>query len=117
MNTQTIIDHTTLAGLTEMADAEFVGELIDAFCEEAPDQIQALQTAQAEGDVDTFRRTAHTLKSTSATLGLPAFGQQAKELEDIGRTGDLSGVGDKVQVLADSYPSVEQALRAWQHDQ
>ncbi|MCO6451638.1 MAG: Hpt domain-containing protein [Caldilineales bacterium] len=117
MSNATIIDEATLDALAEMADAEFVGELIDAFCEETPRQITELRAALADGDVEVFRRTAHTIKSTSATLGAPDFAKQAKALEDIGRAGDLSDAGDQVDRLAESYPQIEQALRAWQHGQ
>ena len=53
--------------------AEFIGELIDTYCQETPQLIAALQQALAQGDAPAFQRAAHSIKSTSASLGAMEF--------------------------------------------
>ena len=55
--------------LTATMGARFVVELIDTFVEDARELIGTLRRALAEADVDAFRRAAHSLKSTSESLG------------------------------------------------
>ena len=74
----------------------FVGELIDTFAEDAREQIAAIGRALVEADVDVFRRAAHSLKSTSESLGATGLAALARELEAVARTGRLEGTADRV---------------------
>ena len=76
-----IIDAATFAELQESAGADFVGELIDTFFEEAPTMLAELRRASAAGDAEAFRRAAHSLKSNANTFGALALGGLARELE------------------------------------
>ena len=76
-----IIDPATFAALGEMAGPEFVCELVGTFFEEAPRMLAELRDAHANGDVEAFRRTAHSFKSNSNTFGATQLGTAARELE------------------------------------
>jgi PAS domain S-box-containing protein len=80
-----------------------VGELIDAFLEDAPAEIAALRGAVERGDPEEARQVAHTLKSNGATFGAQAFSELCQKLEALGRHGGL----DEAPVL------LEQAEREW----
>ena len=75
------IDLAVFRDLQETAGAEFVGELIGTFLEEAPVMLGALREAMAANDPDKFRRAAHSLKSNSNTFGALGLGAMARELE------------------------------------
>jgi histidine phosphotransfer protein HptB len=113
--TQSIIDTTTFEELKAAMGADFIGELIDTYCEETPALIAQLEGALAEGNVDAFRRAAHSIKSSSATFGALGFSAQAKELEMIAKQGDIRGTEAKVATLVAAYPPVAQALKDVQH--
>ena len=66
-------------------------------------------------DAITFRQAAHSIKSTSNTFGALSLGEMAKELEMMGRVGDLAGAQEKVDRLADEYDWVQQALEDLNH--
>ncbi len=110
-----IIDVATLTQLRETTDTDFVVELVDTYCEETPQLLAQLQEALARGDAESFRRSAHSIKSSSATFGALEFAAQARELEMIGKAGDLSGSGPKVELLVSAYTQVERSLRELQH--
>jgi HPt (histidine-containing phosphotransfer) domain-containing protein len=105
------IDMNTFNALKESTGADFIGELIDAFLDDAPDGLSQMRTALANGDVDTFRREAHSLKSNAATFGAMELSALAKELELMGRENNLN-IGDRLEVLEETYRQVESQLKA-----
>jgi HPt (histidine-containing phosphotransfer) domain-containing protein len=104
------IDRATFEELKQMSGADFINELIDAFLEDAPLMIQNMRTAAATGDVESFRRNAHSLKSNAQTFGATELGRLAKELETMGRENNLE-VGNRWEVLKDEFESVALELR------
>jgi histidine phosphotransfer protein HptB len=87
-----VIDAATFAELQASAGADFVGELIDTFLEEAPGMLAELRRAAAAAEAEAFRRAAHSLKSNANTFGALTLGALARELElgglDAGKAAD-----------------------------
>ncbi len=65
-------------------------ELASLFMKEAPEQLAELKKGLDAGDFETVRRTAHTLKGSSAALGAVRFSTFCRTLEKMARAGDLS---------------------------
>ena len=105
------IDPNTIAELKSTVGVDFIGELIDAYLEETPRLIADLRQSLASQDAPTFGRNAHSIKSSSASLGALSFASLAKELEMMGKAGDLAGVEARVERLAEDYVKVEHALK------
>ena len=76
-----VIDSAAWAELELTAGADFVGELVQTFLEEGPVMLQALRDAHAAGNVDDFRRSAHSLKSNCLTFVALDFAAKARALE------------------------------------
>jgi HPt (histidine-containing phosphotransfer) domain-containing protein len=79
--TAPVIDAATFAELQASAGADFVGELVATFLEEAPIMLAELKSALAADQAEPFRRAAHSLKSNAHTFGAAALGATARELE------------------------------------
>ena len=105
-----IIDQATFEDLKQMSGADFINELIDAFLEDAPTMIQSMRTAVEAGDVETFRRNAHSLKSNAYTFGATELGRLARELEAMGRENNLA-IGNRLEVLHEEFGLVAQELK------
>ncbi|HUP34776.1 MAG TPA: GAF domain-containing protein [Candidatus Limnocylindria bacterium] len=106
----TVVDRNTLDRLVEGAGGAFVAELIDTFGEDARELIATLRRALPASDLDAFRRAAHSLKSTSESLGATRLAALARELEASARAGSLNGAEDRVRQLADQCELVTRAL-------
>ena len=107
--TQATIDRATFDELKQTAGADFVMELVDTFLVEAPRMLDGLRSALAAKEADTFRRTAHSLKSNSNTFGALPLGAMARELELSGM--DPAKANDaKLDALAAEYAKVAAAL-------
>ena len=109
-----VLDLTVLdpyrAVMGDNAD-EFVVELIDSYFVSAPDLLKTLDNGLASGNVDEFVRAAHTLKSTSRTLGAKRLATVAYVLEQEGRNRPLGTLNDVVARAHAEYAEVEKALR------
>ena len=101
------IDAATFAELQDTAGADFVGELVGTFLEEAPQMLAELRAALAEGAADRFRRAAHSLKSNSNTFGATQLGQMARDLELGGLVADAA----PVDALEAAYQQAAAALQ------
>lgn len=109
------IDLPTFERLTQDLGADFVGELIETYCLETPQLIAQLPQALASQNAAAFRQAAHSIKSTSNTLGALQLGTLAQELETMGREGNLADVHGQVDQLAAEYDRVQQALKDLTH--
>jgi HPt (histidine-containing phosphotransfer) domain-containing protein len=106
-----IIDQATFDGLKEMVGDDFVDELVETYLEDSPDLLADLHQALDDGDAGVFRRTAHSLKSTSASMGALNFAALARELENIGQEERLDEARPLLAQLEASYEQVAQALK------
>ena len=88
-----------------------LGKIIDVYLRISPDLLKALQEAVAVGDADSMHRAAHSLKSSSATLGALTLAEQCKQLEAMGRTGDVENASDVLPELEAEYKTVQDALK------
>ena len=86
------IDMAVFAELQEAAGEEFVAELVGTFFEEAPVMLAEMRAAQAAGNADAFRRSAHSLKSNSHTFGATRLGEMARDIELGGLVADTAPV-------------------------
>lgn len=110
MEAQVIIDPVTFNGLKELMGADFIPELIDTYNTETGGLIEQLRQALVAQDATSFGRFAHSIKSSSASLGALAFSQQARELEMLSKANDLSGAGPKLEQLAADFLQVKRCL-------
>ena len=114
LNSPIPIDASALQALRDIAGADaakFLAAIIDAFLEDAPQLQQEIAQAIASADAPTLQRAAHTLKSSSATLGAMSLSSYCKQLETIARTGKIEGGEQLAAQIAAEYPRVKTALQ------
>jgi HPt (histidine-containing phosphotransfer) domain-containing protein len=105
-----VLDQAALDALLATTDREFVGELIDVYLEDSPALIAGMRQALADGNRTEFTRAAHSLKSSSASLGAANLSVLAKELETLGQESMLTGAAAKLEQLAGVFEQVQTAL-------
>ncbi|HEU0245053.1 MAG TPA: Hpt domain-containing protein [Candidatus Limnocylindrales bacterium] len=106
------LDPAALADMLDMVgdDPEFVGEVVDAYLADAPDQVTGMTEALAAGDVVTLGRHAHTLKGNSRNVGATTLAEIARSLEESARAGDTTDAADRIAAAADELGRVSAAL-------
>jgi HPt (histidine-containing phosphotransfer) domain-containing protein len=116
VETQFIIDSSIIQELIDQMGADFVVELIDTYYQETGELIEQLHQALTAGDSITVGRLAHSIKSSSASLGAVNFSQQARELEMLGKAGDLSGADVKLEQLTADFLKVKHSLSEYRNE-
>src|SRR6185436_16504000 len=107
------VDRAVLAQLqAELGgNSALIVELIDLYLGDAPRLLGQLARALAEGEAEEVQRAAHTLKSTSSSVGALALAARCAELERAAQTRALSEGAEQVGQLEIAYAQVECALR------
>jgi len=110
------LDRYALEGLREiMASVPGgIGAVVQAFLEDTPKLFGNLRRALAAGDAKGVAAAAHTLKSTSATLGVTALAECCREMEQRGRAGDLAGLAALQAEAEGMFERARPLLQAWQ---
>jgi HPt (histidine-containing phosphotransfer) domain-containing protein len=106
-----VIDLKKFEEFRDAMGADFIGEVLAVFNEDAPELLRNLQQALASHDAELFRRAAHSLKSNGAAFGADKLAELARELERLGKEGRLAEAGDKVARAEAEYRRVQQALQ------
>lgn len=84
-----MIDPDVIDALLDAVDGdrEFLAELIETWLDDAPRQLALIEAAAAGADTADLVMPAHTLKSTSASLGAMEVSELARTMEHQARTG------------------------------
>ena len=112
-NDELVLDLGALQAIREMGgdDGDFVlNNIIQMYLETTPPDLQQIETAIATGDPDSLRRAAHSLGSSSATLGAINFAKLCKELENLARSGSIITAENLFLPLQTEYETVKRAL-------
>ena len=106
----TLIDREAWETIKSMTDPAFLVELIDMYLTDSPELIEQIKTGLVNGDIESVRRAAHSLKSNSLTFGANRLGNAARELEMIAKAGTLEGADLKLAVVEVEYAQLEPLL-------
>jgi signal transduction histidine kinase/DNA-binding response OmpR family regulator len=72
-------------------DHELLAEISRLFVDDAPNHLQRIGEAIEARDSEGLRRAAHALKGAAANFDADHVVERARMLEEMGRTGDLTG--------------------------
>ena len=118
MDYEGVIDREILDNLLAAVDGdnEFLVELLDTYFEDSPQQFAAMHKALTDQDSEGLRRAAHSLKSNSANFGAMELSQKAKDLEELGRIGNLDQAGELLAGAENEYEKVKSTLETIQKE-
>ena len=105
------LDMNTFNALKESTGADFIGELIDAFLDDAPGLIEQMKNSLSTGNAEIFRRATHSMKSNAATFGCMELAELARELETMGRDNNLE-IGNRLERMEAAFQEVDSLLRS-----
>jgi len=89
-----------------------VQKVVEAYVGDTPQQLHALRHAIAAVDAGKLRKTAHSLKSSSANVGAEALAQLCKEMETLGRTDTTEGASSILTDMELEFQAVRNSLNA-----
>jgi HPt (histidine-containing phosphotransfer) domain-containing protein len=89
-----------------------LGKVIEAYLTDAPRLLRSVQEAVARADGEVLRKAAHSLKSSSATLGAQRLSSLCKELESMGRGESLEKATALFSETKIEFETVQNLLKA-----
>jgi signal transduction histidine kinase/DNA-binding response OmpR family regulator len=89
-----------------------VAHVVDTYLESSDGLRRSICEASRSGDATALARAAHTLKSSSAQVGAEGVSALCKEIEALGRAGQLDGAAELVARLDSDLEAVWEALAA-----
>ncbi len=92
-------------------DQELMQELVQTYLEGSDPLIKQLKQAVAQSDAQQIQYAAHSLKSSSASLGAEKLAEYCKQLEAKGRASELLGIELLLHVTLIEYELVISALK------
>jgi CheY-like chemotaxis protein len=73
---------------------KMLAEVIDIFLVDSPELTRAIRQAAVQGDGQRLASSAHALKGSAGLFGKEGAYETARRLEQLGKSGDLTGVGE-----------------------
>ena len=114
--TASILERGVLDELFEIAGDE-INAIIDVFLDETPQLVRHLQEAAVMPDLKRLGELAHSLKSSSANVGVLALSEAARRLEHGARSGTLERPTVMVALIVAEFSRARMALAGYQTEQ
>jgi HPt (histidine-containing phosphotransfer) domain-containing protein len=86
--------------------------VIRLFLEEAPRQVDAVSEGLARGEQEEVRRSAHSLKSSAASVGAKDLSERSAKVEELTKARRLDDVLPLIEPLRSSLDQVSELLAA-----
>ena len=85
-------------------------KIVTLYLDDAPRLARSMREAIATGDSGTLQRAAHTLKTSSATVGALKLAEFCRQMETQARAGRLTDTEQWIDRIGDEYARVRAAL-------
>ena len=107
-----VLDSAALDRLYDVTggDPEFMRELVLTFVDDAPRQLDEMQTACGDKNAAEVRRLAHGLKSNGADFGATDFSELCQRLEHQAANDNLEEADSLIAALKTEFERVKNAL-------
>ena len=87
-----------------------LSRVIQLYLDNSPGLISSIHRAVVDEDAKTLNESAHSLKSSSANLGAMQMAALSRELETLGRNGDLAPARQLLEQLDSEFDMACSAL-------
>jgi HPt (histidine-containing phosphotransfer) domain-containing protein len=107
------LDQETIAYLRSLKRGDGPSVLeraIGVYLDQAPTALEELRRCVAAGDASAVWRIAHSLKSSSASLGAKTLAQHMSDMESRARENDLNEATTRLEQLESEFKKVSTAL-------
>ncbi len=110
MSMSDVLDQTVIESLRELTppgEPDVLAEVLTIFLQEVPPRIERVRASLAAGNIVEVQRAAHSLKGSAGNIGARALYDICRQVDDKGRSGDLSGLTTLVDALTSEFDKVE----------
>jgi HPt (histidine-containing phosphotransfer) domain-containing protein len=87
-------------------------EIVDLFLETTPSDLNKLESAADDGQVQNVVETAHSIKGASGNIGFQEMYNAARDIELNARKDVLEGIKETIQLLKEQFSEIEKAVKS-----
>lgn len=106
---EVVLDPEIVRELQTVMEGDF-RTLVDSFARDSRQRLEALEQAIANGAAEEVHRSAHSFKGSSGNLGALALSNRCRELEQMGRSGNLEAAPGKLEEIRSAFERAREAL-------
>jgi len=99
---------------TTGGNAKLTQSLLKTFLEDAPKKLAVIRRAVAESDAGALAASAHAFKGSLSLVGAPKAAGTARNLQAMGRLGNLNSAAPELAVLESEFDQLRDELLALQ---
>lgn len=108
-----VLDNQTFQDLREtIGDDLIFSDLVTVYLSSAENLLESIKEALSTQDYQKLFLSAHSLKSTSASIGALRLASISRYLEMLGKAEDNQDLPKIVDLITDEYPKMTAALQA-----
>ena len=104
---------TELKELGEECGTDLLGEVVGHYLDSFPEQIQTISTGLQNNDAQVVFAEAHSMKSSSASLGADSMAKLCAELEAMGKLEEMKNMMALIAKIRTEYGRVESVLKKY----
>ena len=102
----------SLRQLTPPGEPDVLKEVLQLFLDDVPARVERLRSAWQGGDAVAVQRAAHSLKGSAGNIGATDLLGVCRQLDDLGRAGDLSNAAPLVTALDSEFARVQLEIKS-----
>lgn len=109
-----VLDPTVLENLRQLTPPgapDVLKEVLELFLEDVPGRIERLRAAWQGGNAVALQCAAQSLKGSAANVGATALLGVCRQLDELGRSGDLSSAAPLVTALDGEFARVQSEIK------
>jgi two-component system, sensor histidine kinase len=109
------LDRSILNGLRDLGSTggtSLIKKIVSVYLDEAPKQLQVIESAIARGDVQAISRAAHALSSSSMDIGARSLSALCRHMENLSRENAMTGGSALLEEIKTEFAQVESELSA-----
>ncbi len=111
---EVLIDPAAIAVIRQLQQpgaADVIARVVQTYCTDAPKLIERMRSSLRSADAEGLNRAAHSLKSSSASVGVKNVASLGKEIEARAKAKDLAHLESMIATIEMEYVRGEKALR------
>ena len=102
----TILDYDSLTHLLQ-GDANLIKMILESFFTDTQTQIDILEQALNDNDVETAQKQAHKIKGSSANVRAIAMNQITIEMDLAGKAGEIDSIKNRLADLKQAFATMK----------
>lgn len=110
--TEELLDREIVEQIRELGGDKLLADLVDIYLEHTPGRLEALDTGLNVGDLEEVERAAHSIRSSSVSLGARWVAEEAALVEALARRGAREELARKAVGLEEAIASLMGYLRS-----